>query len=337
MPCDPYTDDTYFNVIADMAKAIENNVADLVLMGIKPTYASTKFGYIVPNKEDKGKNILKVEGFTEKPNEERAKELLDMGAFWNGGVFAFRLGYMMDIIRNYSNAVTYQELYTKFTSLPKISFDYEVAEKAKSIAMLPFDGEWKDLGTWNAISEKLSDDVNGKAVLGTDCRNTHVINELNEPMLCVGTKNLLIAATPDGILVCDKEYSEQIKDYVNKLETRPMYEKRRWGNYKVTDYFTQSDGHQVLTKRLKINPRANFSYQIHRYRDEVWTFVDGTGLLVLDGKVLEVKRGDVITIKKGQLHAVRAITELCIIKVESGAILVEEDIERYPWDWETQS
>lgn len=333
MPCDPYTEDSYFSVIADMAKAVERNVADLVLMGIKPTYASTKFGYIVPEKEDKGKDILKVEGFTEKPTEKRAKDLLEMGAFWNSGVFAFRLSYMMDIIRNYRNVETYKELYANFRSLPKISFDYEVAEKAKSIAMLPFDGEWKDLGTWNAISEKLSDDANGNVVLGTDCEHTHVINELNEPMLCVGTKNLLIAATPDGILVCDKDYSEQIKNYVNKLEARPMYEKRRWGKYKVIDYSTQSDGHQVLTKRLKINAGANISYQIHRHRDEVWTFVDGTGLLVLDGKVIEVERGDVINIKKGQLHAVKAITELCIIEVQSGDMLVEEDIERYPWEW----
>ena len=72
---------------------------------------------------------------------------------------------------------------------------------------------------------------------------------------------------------------------------------------------------------------------MHRHRDEVWTFVDGTGLLVLDGRVQEVRRGDVVHIRKGQFHAVKALADLQLIEVQIGDDLVEEDIERYDWDW----
>lgn len=105
MPCDVYTESKYFATIAKMVEAVENNVADLVLMGITPTYPSEKFGYVVPESTQSLESVfnnecLRVARFTEKPNEEKAKELLKQNAFWNGGVFAFCLGYMMNIVKN---------------------------------------------------------------------------------------------------------------------------------------------------------------------------------------------------------------------------------------------
>ena len=333
MPCDPYTETKYFDVIADMVTAVENNAADLVLMGITPTCPSTKFGYVVPCPEDAEKSILRVKRFTEKPDVQRAEALLDEGAFWNGGVFAFRLGYMVNVLEKYITASSFEELHSRYGELPKISFDYEVAEKAESVAVLPFNGKWKDLGTWNSLTEELSSKAIGNVALGEQTENTHVVNELGMPVFCNGVKDIVVASSPDGILVCGKEYSENIKNYVDNLSPRPMYEERRWGSYRVLDSTTYSDGCMSLTKVLQIKSGRYISYQIHNNREEVWTVVDGEGVVVLDGERRNVSRGDVVVINQGQKHAIKATTDLQIVEVQMGSSLVEEDIERFEWEW----
>ena len=333
MPCDPYTETEYFDVIADMVAAVERNEADMVLMGITPTYPSTKFGYVVPVAEDCGKSVLRVKRFTEKPDTKRAEELLAEGAFWNGGVFAFRLGYMVDILEKYIKADSFVELRNRYGELPKISFDYEVAEKAESVAVVPFNGKWKDLGTWNSLTEELSSTAIGNALLGEQAENTHVINELGIPVFCNGVKDIVVAGSPDGILVCGKECSENIKNYVDNLSPRPMYEERRWGSYRVLDSTNYSDGYMSLTKVLHLKSGRYISYQIHEHRQEVWTVVDGEGIVVLDGVISNVSRGDVLTIKRGQKHAIKAVTDLQIVEVQMGDSLVEEDIRRFDWEW----
>ena len=170
MPCDPFTETGYFETIGKMAVCVERNVADLVLMGITPTYPSEKYGYVVP--ETNGRNAegsMKVRQFTEKPNVERAKKLLSIGALWNGGVFAFRLGYMMEIAQRYVKADSFEEMRSRYSEFPKISFDYEVAEKADSVAVLPYSGQWKDLGTWNTLTDELHHHIIGNAVM-KNCR-----------------------------------------------------------------------------------------------------------------------------------------------------------------------
>ncbi|MBR5149721.1 MAG: cupin domain-containing protein [Bacteroidaceae bacterium] len=333
MPCDPYTETEYFDVIADMVAAVENNAADLVLMGINPTHPSTKFGYVVPVPEDCGKDILRVKRFTEKPDVARAEALLAEGAFWNGGVFAFRLGYMVNILEKYIKAASFDELRSRYSELPKISFDYEVAEKASSVAVLPFSGKWKDLGTWNSLTEELSSNAIGNVVLGEQALNTHVVNELGVPIFCNGVKDVVVASSPDGILVCGKEYSENIKNYVDDLSPRPMYEERRWGSYRVLDSSTYSDGCLSLTKVLQLKSGRDISYQIHQLREEVWTVVDGEGILVIDGETRKVSRGDVVVIGQGQKHAIKAVTDLQIVEVQIVNPLVEEDIIRLDWQW----
>lgn len=333
MPCDPYTEQGYFNVVSRMVRKVEDKVADLVLMGIRPTYPSPKYGYVVPMEELRD-GYRMVQRFTEKPDVETAEKLLSEGAYWNGGVFAFRLGYMMEIVNRHVKADTFSDVYKRYNEFPKKSFDYEVAEKAESVAVVPYYGPWKDLGTWNVLTEELSSNGIGNVLLGDANENTHVVNELEIPIFCDGLRDVVIAASPDGILVCAKNRAEGIKDYVDKLTTRPMYEERRWGSYRVVDYSTCKDGYKSLTKSLTIKAGKCISYQLHRRRDEVWTIVDGEGVLVLDGVVSRVKRGDVIRIGKRHLHAIKAVTDLEFIEVQSGVELVEEDIERFPWEWD---
>lgn len=302
-------------------------------MGIEPTYPSAKYGYVIPVPVNDGAGIYRVSRFTEKPDVPTAGRLIAKGAFWNGGVFAFRLGYMTDIVVRYIEADTFAEIRSRYGEFPKISFDYEVAEKAQSVAVVPFAGEWKDLGTWNTLTDELSEHTIGNVVLDDESDNTHVINELELPVMCIGARNLIVAASNDGILISDKSKSENIKTYADRLQRRPMFEERRWGEYKVVDTAEFPDGYKSLTKQLKIKSGKCISYQVHRHCDEVWTFVDGKGELVLDGVRSVVGRGDTVTIRKGVKHAVRAISDLTFIEVQSGDLLVEEDIERFDWEW----
>lgn len=344
MPCDVYTESKYFATIGKMVETVENDVADLVLMGITPTYPSEKFGYVVPESITSTDSVksassvfnnacLRVARFTEKPNEEKARELLKQNAFWNGGVFAFRLGYIMNIVSQYLKTETFLETRNRYAEFPKISFDYEVAEKAESVAVVPFSGEWKDLGTWNALCEELPSTHIGNVMMGDHNVNTHAVNELGIPVFCNGLKDVIVAASPDGIIVCDKQDSEKIKDYANKLTTRPMYEERRWGTYRVLDNAEYEDGTRSLTKTIHLNAGKNISYQLHHHRSEVWTFVEGEGIFVLDGERKDVKRGDVMNIPVGHLHAIKATTDLTFIEVQIGNPLVEEDIERFDFEW----
>ena len=336
MPCDPYTETSYFETIRTMVKCVESDVADLVLMGITPTYPSEKYGYVVPESIQLNRPALeykKVARFTEKPTVTVAEELLKDNALWNGGVFAFRLGYMMNIVHKYIASASFEETRSRYSEFPKISFDYEVAEKAESVAVVPFAGKWKDLGTWNTLTDEIKRPFIGNVVMGSHCINTHVINELQLPIYADGLKDVVVAACPDGILVCRKDFSENIKNAVENLATRPMYEERRWGTYRVLDDSTYDDGRHSLTKSITLNSGKNISYQVHHHRSEVWTFVQGEGLFVMDGKEQIVKTGDTVVIPVGHLHAVKAITPLTFIEVQSGNPLVEEDIERFEWKW----
>ena len=333
MPCDPYTEAGYFETIRRMAEAVKNDAAELVLMGIRPTYPSAQYGYVVPVPGNDESGIYRVSRFTEKPDVPTAGRLISEGAFWNGGVFAFRLGYMTDIVARYIRAGTFAEIRSRYGEFPKISFDYEVAEKAQSVAVVPFAGEWKDLGTWNTLTDELSEHTIGNVVMDDESGNTHVINELELPIMCIGARNLVVAASNDGILISDKGKSENIMAYADRLQRRPMFEERRWGEYKVVDTVEFPDGYKSLTKQLKIKSGKCISYQVHRHRDEVWTFIDGEGMLVLDGVMSVVGRGDTVTINTGVRHTIKAVSDLTFIEVQSGDLLVEEDIERFDWDW----
>lgn len=328
-PVDPYVNLDYFQMLDKLSVQVAKAEANLVLMGIEPTYPSTKYGYIIPKSKD---SVSDVSTFKEKPDVKTAEEYIAQGALWNGGVFAYKLCYVLDVARRIFDTADYQELFDRYATLTKISFDYAVVEKEEHIQVMRFAGQWKDLGTWNTLTEAMSDEVTGNAV-AVDCVNTHVINELQIPLIALGVSNLAIAATPDGILVTDKKASDRLKNHV--VDQRPMYEKCVWGEYQVLDYKNQPDGQNFLTKHLIITPGQHISYQRHTHRAEMWTFVDGTGKLILDDKVTEIKRGDTAYIRPGMKHTIKADTELHIIEVQIGDELTEEDIERLDWDWTT--
>lgn len=334
MPVDPYVEESFFHRTRELERALEQSGANLALMGVKPTYPSEKYGYIVPGDElDAGCSYLNVGSFKEKPREEEAAALIDKDALWNCGVFAFKLDFLINILMAYDLPIHYEEMAKRYGNLPKISFDYEIVERSNRVVAIPYDGEWKDLGTWNTLTEEIASPVIGKALLAGDTENTHVINELDIPITLLNLPNVVVAASPDGILVSEKTASPMIKDVMKHSDQRPMYEERRWGRYRVLDYYKYPDGKEVLTKRICVAPGSNLSYQYHQLRDEVWTVVSGRGTMALNGRRFPVGAGDVLVISKESRHSLLAETEMDIIEVQTGSALIEEDIVRLAYDW----
>ncbi len=327
LPVDPYVDVAYFECFRKMDEEVQKGTADMVLMGITPSYPSEKYGYILQGEQGV------VTGFKEKPDEETAARLIQEGALWNAGVFAFRLNYLMEIADQYVQNRDFDDITKHYGDLKKDSFDYEVVEKTKSLAVVPYSGEWKDIGTWNTLTEEMEEESVGYAVTGEDCENTHVINELSIPVVALGTKNIVVAASPDGILVSDKHKSSYIKPYVENITGRPMYEERRWGEYKVYDYIQYKDGTKSLTKHITVHAGMAQDYQLHHYKDEVITVVNGSGEFVIDGCLMKLSYGDTICIRRGQKHTMRAIEDLQMICVQIGEEISEEDVEVYEWRW----
>ena len=334
MPVDPYTEQGYFDTIQKMEQAVRENAADIVLMGIDPAYPSEKYGYILPKKE-KQNGYAEVRKFVEKPDALKAAELIADGALWNGGVFAFRLGYLIDKVDAEPGKNRFDTLLERYHTLKKISFDYEIVEKADRIAVTPFCGMWKDLGTWNTLSEEISADT-GLTVRGEGTEDTKIVNELNIPVVALGVKDMVIAASPDGILVSGKDASSFMKPYVEALEQRPMYEERRWGEYKVYDYSKYADGTKSLTKHVTVNAGCAQDYHVHKFKDEVITVANGKGELVVDGCLMKLSRGDTISIRRGQKHAIRAFEDLQLISVQISEDNTEGDTEILDWSWAGQ-
>ena len=336
LPCDPFTVSGYFEAIRRMVAGVQKDAAELILMGIAPTYPSSKYGYILPAPPTDlsvETGVSHVDRFIEKPSVEDAETLIGLGAVWNAGVFAFRLGFLNKLTSQYLNYNTFEEVVEHYDLLPHTSFDYEVLEKTENMGMVPFCGRWKDLGTWNTLTDEISCRNYGNVITDGTGENTHIFNELELPLVCIGTKDLVVAASPDGILVSEKSKSEDIKKLSPQLHHRPMFEERRWGIYRVIDQTKALDGHCSLTKRLTLNPGASISYQRHAHREEVWTFVDGEGEIVIGDERKPVKRGMTFIIPAGTMHALKAKTPLTFIEVQTGTPLIEEDIERFPYEW----
>jgi mannose-1-phosphate guanylyltransferase len=335
LPVDPYVENEFFKKIHELENILETSGADLALLGVKPTYPSEKYGYIIPDQHaENPSSFLKVSHFKEKPSESKAKELIEQNALWNCGVFAFKLDYMISLMSDQGLPIQYEELLKKYDQLPKISFDYEVVEQANQIVALSYDGEWKDLGTWNTLTEEMDTPLIGKGIISDDSKNTHLINELDIPVTVLGLSNVVVAASPDGILVSDKSASPRIKELAIGFDQRPMFEERRWGWYRVLDYTKFEKGNEVLTKRIGVLAGKNLSYQLHNKRSEVWTIICGEGEFVLNDVIFHVKSGDVLQIPQGAKHGIKAIFDLEFIEVQTGSELIEEDIVRIFMTWE---
>lgn len=164
----------------------------------------------------------------------------------------------------------------------------------------------------------------GNVVMGDRCADTHVVNELDIPILCMGLNSMVVSASPDGILVSDKIQSSYIKPYVDQLDNPVMYAEKSWGDYRVIDI-----GMDSITVKVKLHAGNKMNYHSHERRIEIWGVVSGTGRAVVDGKEQIVKPGDVVTMQAGCRHTVIAETELELIEVQIGHDISVTDKKKY--------
>lgn len=312
-PVDPYVTTDYFLAMQKLDEITKCGDANLTLMGIEPTYPSEKYGYIMP-KDNKAVSL--VESFKEKPNCETAQQYIREGAIWNAGVFAFKLEYMINKAKELLNYVSYDELLARYSTLEKISFDYAVVEKETKIQVLRYKGLWKDLGTWNAFAEVAEEDVIGKGILGTNCENVKIINELQLPILCMGLQNVIIAASDQGILISEKDETDYIKSYVEQLDDTVMFSDKLWGSFRVI-----SKNERNLVAKLEIKEGKEIPYCRNKSIDEIWNILSGEGIITLEGNEKVVKRGDSIMIPHDTKYKFIANTDMEVIEVQIGEIV----------------
>lgn len=323
-PVDPYVEEDYFEAIKKLGAQADKGEANLVLMGIEPTYPSEKYGYIIPESKDETSS---VSTFKEKPDAKTAEEYIRQGALWNGGVFAYKLKYVLDKAHELIDFTDYQDLFSKYDTLTKISFDYAVVEKEDKIQVMRFAGQWKDLGTWNTLTEAMEENSVGDSMMNENCENVHIINELSVPILAMGLKDVVISASPEGILVSDKEQSSYIKPFVDKIDQQIMFAEKSWGSFRVLDVEDES-----MTIKVTLNPGHRMNYHSHKYRNEVWTIISGTGRTIVDGMEQEVHAGDVITMQAGCRHTIIADAELKLIEVQLGKEISVHDKQKFPFE-----
>lgn len=325
----------------------------IVTFGVVPTFPSTAYGYIqqgVPLAEQGAAHA--VARFIEKPNAERAQEILLAGGhFWNAGIFLIQAGTLLaalqahapDILDACKAAVSAQQSDGDFRRLGAEAFgscrsdsiDYAVMEKASNVAVLPFSAAWSDVGSWNAVADLSPADAQGNRVHGQG----HLLNAGNtfihaphRPVVALGTKNLLIIDTADAVLVADAALAEQVKNVVTQLEAKGVPEAqhhrrvaRPWGVYDSVDA-----GERFQVKRIVVKPGATLSLQKHHHRAEHWIVVTGTAEVTNGDKVMLLTENQSTYIPLGQIHRLAnpGKVPLEIIEVQSGAYLGEDDIVR---------
>jgi mannose-1-phosphate guanylyltransferase len=306
LPVDVYADQEYFSTVRKIRDAVARDAAELVLMGIAPNIPSDRFGYMVPS-SNRREGYPLIDRFVEKPVIEVAQNLITQGALWNGGVFGFRLGYLLDIVDRQIGKFSYGDLLDSYASVEKISFDYAVVEKAESIAMVRYSGMWRDLGTWETLSHEIGNGGIGRHAK-SQTENTIVVNELDIPIVAIGTKDLVIAASADGILVSDRRNSNGLKPLVDTFDDPPRFVQYAWGSSRVVDRIVGHGKIRQETHVLEI--RADQEYRLSCTDGEEKTFlcIEGECQLFYEGASNPLKRGERVLSSKERSYRITCTT-----------------------------
>lgn len=310
VPVDAYVEDDYYRALRRVGEAVLSSQEPLILMGVEPDEPSEKYGYILPASDAEASRVL---SFHEKPGREEARDFIRRGALWNSGVFGFRLKYILKKSRELLGTDDDQALLEGYADLPRISFDLAVTEKEKNILVLRFHGAWKDIGTWNTLSDVLPGRVLGAAALDEKCENVSVINQMDTPVLCMGLKNAVVCAAPDGVLVADKETSVHLKEYADQVGAGARFAERSWGSYQVL-----AADHCSLIRRVMIRSGAKIAYQSDAEREETWIVASGEGDFSLEGTALTVRPGDNLRIPSGAACLLIPRKDMTFIQVQTG-------------------
>ncbi len=357
LPSDQALDDAKLNLA--VAKAIPAcEAGHIVLLGIRPNYPETGYGYIKAEGTPAVNDPSPVDRFVEKPDEETAKFYVKEGTYlWNSGIFILKASSWLnalrlcrpDIARAAQDAwdgtlshISDTEMTVDrdaFLRIPSESVDYAVLEHAKSqglgLDVIAFDGYWTDLGSWKSVFNAIPKDpqgnfATGQVLLQDTCESLAI--SLSRPVALNGVQNVAVIETSDAVLVCDLIHSQSVKEIVVALKEKGLYQavehrkgRRPWG---WCDSIDQGDGFKV--KRIVVYPGASLSLQRHRRRAEHWVVVKGEAIVQVGESVRVVKTNESIYIPKTEVHRLTNTTdsEIQLIEVQIGDYLGEDDIER---------
>lgn len=351
LPSDHYIKNTD-NFKRTLNKAVACAKNDfLVTLGVRPNAPSTGYGYIKAW-ENKG-GYLKVEKFLEKPNLNRAKQYFkDKKFFWNSGMFVWKANvlleeikaYLPDLYKNLELINSVNDTSRVWPAIKATSVDYGIMEHSKRIALIPADFYWTDLGSWDALSEIFPKDKKGNIsngdTLNLDSHGVCVFSRGNRLISTIGVNNVVIADTPDALLVCDRDKTQDVKKLVAKLKLLKrkehqvhLTERRPWGSFTILQ-----EGIGFKIKLIEIAPHKRLSLQQHKKRAEHWVVVSGVAKVVNGRKTSLVNSNQSIYIPKGKKHRLENMTKqpLRIVEVQTGNYLEEDDIERFEDDFKKE-
>ena len=334
-----------FNKTVELGKKLAEQ-GYIVTFGIKPTYPETGYGYI---KTEKALSVgYKVEKFVEKPNFETAKKYLDSGNYyWNGGIFMGKISTFLNEFKKYASDI-YMHLgkldfskstqinFSVYEKMPSISIDYAIMEKSDKIALVELQSDWNDLGSWQSIFNVKEKDENGNVLTGKvvvdNVKNSFIYSQ-KEVVAVSSLENIILVETEDAIMACKLDESQNVKKLYEKLkakesDTIKLHKTvfRPWGYYTC-----MNSGDGYLTKTICVMPKHKLSVQSHNHRSEHWVVLEGSALVLKDGKEYNVYAGDSIDIPLGAKHSLQNPydKELKIIEIQKGDYISEDDIIRY--------
>lgn len=304
---DSYADRSFYESLFSLGEILDDGNTNLVLMGIEPTSPSDKYGYIIPASSDE---VSAVRAFREKPDTETAKKYIEEHhALWNAGVFACRLEYLLRRADIVFGSSSYANLLQRYPELKQISFDYAVVEKEPNIAVKRYNGTWTDAGTWTGMCSLLKNKDIGQVVRDDQCEDTLIVNHLDFPILAMGVKNLVIAASRDGILVAEKDRIPDLKTVVDDVWLEPRVIGKRYGGKEVL-HRSESSETSLLTIRAGSSVTIKTDIGVRKT------------LTVLHGAGEKMKPGTIFTIQDGEKWQINADTDIQLIET-----MIEFEIE----------
>ena len=329
----------------------------LVTFGIRPDRAETGYGWLELSEPvlDFAPVPQPLKRFVEKPDATTAAAMLADGRHaWNAGIFLFTTTNLIAAFAAYaptvlegvlaSVAAGTQDLGftrlapTEWATLPDISIDYAVMEKANNLTVVPYSGIWSDLGGWEAVWRESSPDDKGVVSHGNaiaiDCTDSLLRSEAGSLQLVgIGLDNIVAVAMPDAVLISTKDRAQDVKIAVNQLkaakiaqaETFPR-DHRPWGWFERLVI-----GNRFQVKRIVVHPGAALSLQSHHHRSEHWIVVEGTAKITIDKEVRLVTENQSVYIPLGAVHRMEnpGKVNMVLIEVQTGTYLGEDDIVRY--------
>jgi mannose-1-phosphate guanylyltransferase/mannose-6-phosphate isomerase len=328
---------------------------ELVTFGITPTRPETGYGYIRTGAPLPGApSVLRVARFVEKPQRPAAEAMLAAGGhLWNSGMFLFRADRILAELGTHVPAIlagvraafealkeaqggAFEAPLEEYERIPAQPIDKAVMERSERIAVVPCDPGWSDLGSWQALWERLPRDEAGNAVRGdvllddtADC----LIHAERRLVACSGVRDLAVVETDDAILVADRGRSDAVRHLVTMLRAAGRAEgdahakeQRPWGSFQVLH-----EGTGFKVKEIIVVPGGRLSLQSHKHRAEHWVVVAGTARVTVDDRVLLLEPNQSVHIPLGAVHRMEnpGAVPMHLIEVQCGDYLGEDDIIRY--------